>query len=206
MPSYDRLHLYSLTYTSCLSSLLILLSSTNHQLNCPALRCCPALPPSLLALTGSGTAHLQSAGLLLQHESSPLLQFCCRCFQACFSHSCWFSQPKLHEQTSIQGVVPCALAGVLTLHMTGEGPLGLSTPQIIQLRSDSCSQGNILYLKVMSWEEPAPLARLIFSLSGWHKPHHYGCSFYLLDLENPKLISHQPVFMFCSLAGYEIFL
>lgn len=63
-----------------------------------------------------------------------------------------------------------------------------------------------LYLKIMSWEEPAALAGLIFSLSGWHKPHHYWCSFYLLDLENPKFFSYHAVFMFCGLARHETFL
>lgn len=129
-----------------------------------------------------------------------------RCFQACFSHSRWLSQPKLHEQTSLGGAFPRARAGVLALHVPGEGLLGLRTPQITRLWIDSCSQCNMLYLKVLRWEEPAALARLNFSLSGWHKPHHYCCGFYLLDLENLKLFSYHPVFMFCSLAGYEIFL
>lgn len=80
------------------------------------------------------------------------------------------------------------------------GPYGLFSYGL------TCSQCNTLYLKVMSWEEPAALARLIFPLSGWHKPHHYWCSFYLLDFENPKLFSYHSVFMFSSLAGYEIFL
>ena len=61
--------------------------------------------------------------------------------------------------------------------------LGLRTPCITQLWTDSSSQLNILHLKVTSWEEPAALVRLIFSFSGWHKPHHYWCSFYLQTLK-----------------------
>lgn len=70
----------------------------------------------------------------------------------------------------------------------------------------SCSQCNILYLKVTSWEEPAALAGFVFSLSGWHKPYHYPCSSYFWDLEKTKFFSYHPVFMLCRLAGYEFFL
>lgn len=57
---------------------------------------------------------------------------------------------------------------------------------------DSCSQGNIVYLKAVSWKEPAALPTMIFSLSGWHKSHHYWCSFYLLDLEKIKTFLLSP--------------
>lgn len=50
-------------------------------------------------------------------------------------------------------------AGVLALRVPGEGLLGLRTPQITQLWIDSCSQCNMLYLKVLRWEEPAAPAR-----------------------------------------------
>lgn len=63
---------------------------------------------------------------------------------------------------------------------------------ITQLWIDSCSQGDVVYLKAVSWEEPAALPSLIFSLSGWHKSHHYWCSFYLVDLEKIKTFVLSP--------------
>lgn len=145
-----------------------------HQ-PCSVLMSCLAAHPPCPA--GAGHSPSASSSLLSQHDSSPFLLLCVRCFQACFSHSCWLSQPKLHEQTSLQGAFPCTLDGALPPCMPGEGLLGLRTPWIPQLWADSCSLCNILYLKVTSWEEPAALAGFIFSLSGWHKPYHYPVQF-----------------------------
>lgn len=135
-----------------------------------AMLCAGVLPhhPSTLSWCG-WTQPMASSSLLSQHDSSPFLQLCVRCFQACFSHSCWLSQPKLPKQISLQGTLPCT--------SPGEGLLGLRTPWIPQLWADSCSQCNKLYLKVTSWEEPAALAGFTFSLSGWHKPYHYPMQF-----------------------------
>lgn len=44
-------------------------------------------------------------------------------------------------------------------------------------------------VKIMSWEEPASVGVLIFSLSTWHKLCHCTWSFHLPDHENPKLSS-----------------
>lgn len=54
-----------------------------------ALLCADVLPhcPSTL-----GHSPPASSSLLSQHDSSPSLQLYVRCFQACFSHSCWLSQ------------------------------------------------------------------------------------------------------------------
>lgn len=122
-------------------------------------------------------------------------------FQACFSHSHWLSQLRWHEQTSLQGPFPHAPGGVWDPHMGKDGwdwrPCGLLSYGLTP------SQGNV---KVMNWEEPVVATVLIYSLSSWHKLHHYSQGFYISDLENPKLFYSHPRFMFCSLAGSELFL
>lgn len=189
------LPLLSLTCVYGLFSPLILVSSTSHQLSCPSQHCCPASPPRCLALMGLTKL------VFPQHDSSSLSWLFFRYFQACFSHSHWLSQPKWHEQTSLQGPFPHALGGLRAPHI-GKGcwdwgPCGLFSYGLTH------SQGDV---KVMNWEEPVAVAVLIFSLSSWHKLHHYSWGFYISDLENPKLFCYQPRFLFCSLAGSELFL
>lgn len=95
---------------------------------CSVLMSCPTAHPPCPAVAGPGPS--ASSSLLSQHDSSPFLLLCVRCFQACFSHSCWLSQPKLHEQIPLT-------PGSIPMHpgwgTPGKGVLGLSTPWIPQL-------------------------------------------------------------------------
>lgn len=173
---------------------------------CCVLMCCLTAHPPCPGVAG----HSPSASSLLfsQHDSSPFSQLCVRCFQACFSHSCWLSQPKLHEQTSLQGAFPCTL-GVLVLGYLLPAHLGKDCWDWGPHASHTYGLTLAPSVTGSLWRSQAGKSQQLWLDSS--SPYLVGtnsittqCSSYLPDLEKTKFFSYHPVFMFCRLAGYEI--
>ena len=132
IPFWSKVPPQLMTIFTCIASHthavcpLVLFWSPPPATSLTALLCAGALPHHSATLHWRGWTQPICEQPASSLSRTPLLFYnsAVRCFQACFSHSCWLSQPKLQEQTSLQGAFPRVLAGVVTPRMTGEGLLG----------------------------------------------------------------------------------
>lgn len=158
-------------------SIFSCIASHTHAVYPPFLLWSPPQATSLIVLCTDGTGHSPFASSqpplsawLLFYDSAP------RCFQTCFSHSCWLSQPKSHEQNRPHSR-KCShvlwQGYLLPRWGTGEGLLG---------HHGLLSYGLTLVPSVTysSWRSWVGKSQQLWL--GWsHYPvgtnHHYWCSF-----------------------------
>lgn len=120
-----------------------------------------------------------------------------RSFQACFSHSHWLSQPKLHEQTSSQGRFPQAPGGVLAPACLGSAA-GTEDP------ADYSAVD--WFFPRMTWRSWAGKSQQLWLCWSFHylfgtssTTTHEVCTFQIMKTQN----FYHPNNMFCSLASYQ---